>query len=203
MILPNGKYITALVVCLIATLGGVYFCYGCTPSTQKFNRMKEVGPHFPHPTIYIVSYFHRYCCCLTSSESRLRYHYSNDWLIGAWLMFYGCIIATIASIILLLYYIYYIDLYGILFIYEWGSSVLDMILFDLGCIYILLGSYPEVQNDDDKLLFQKAKIIKENDDDDNKITTINNNHHNDNDDIEKHQKEQQQQLSNELLQDIE
>ena len=101
MILTNGKYVTALAVCVIATLGGVYFCYGCTPSQQHFNKLKEMGPHFPHPTKYIVSCFQRYFCWFTSEESRLRYHYSNDWLIGAWLMLYACILATILSIVLL------------------------------------------------------------------------------------------------------
>ena len=158
MILPTGKYITALIACSLATLAAIYFCYACTPSIEFFEIIKERGAHFPHPTHYIVSYFHSICCCLSSHDSRIRYHYSNDWLIGAWLMLYACILATIGSIIMLLYYIYYIDLYGILYIYEWAASLIDMIVFDIGCMYILIGSYPEVFEDDTSL-FQKSTSV--------------------------------------------
>ena len=140
LILPNGKYITALIACILATMGCCYFCYGCTPTKEHFIKIKEMGPHFPHPTHEIVSWFQKYCCCCLKEESRIRYHHSNDWLIGSWLMLYACIISTIGCIIMLLYNIYYIDLYGIIYIYEYATSLIDMFIFDIGCLYIIIGN---------------------------------------------------------------
>jgi hypothetical protein len=74
--------------------------------------------------------------CLPGS---LKRHAVTDWLLLNWIMLWGCIAIDLICLALLCYAIKAEDNTAI---FDWGTGLLDMLLFTAGGMYFVAGSYP-------------------------------------------------------------
>lgn len=78
---------------------------------------------------------------------RLKFHLSNDWLIVSWGLTWGCVVSIVLSFGLL---VYNIGVGEARAIYDYSTSLLDLIFFFFGSLYFAIGSYALNSNDDMK-----------------------------------------------------
>jgi len=70
----------------------------------------------------------------------LKKHCGTDWLITTWVFFFGSVVWTLGSV----YFLYYCYIEGNdRETYIYASSLLDALLFTIGCAYFCAGSYDE------------------------------------------------------------
>jgi hypothetical protein len=126
-----------VIVCLLFTavmLLAVFTCYPIDDdkccACQCCRRREFVAPilHCCIP---------QWCC--------LRKHLANDWLIVSWGLFIGCILTTI--LLCALVYVA-VEAGSDRLIYDYVTSLVDMIIFTIGCMYFLAGSYPDETSSD-------------------------------------------------------
>lgn len=71
----------------------------------------------------------------------VKKHMNNDWLIVSWAMTWGCAGCVFMSLVMMVYSISYEKKPRD--IYDYATSLVDMILFFLGSLYFALGSYAQ------------------------------------------------------------
>ena len=133
--------IIVLVISLLVAFLFVYavllFVFSCYPNEE--NDMKR-----PHRVLDISLIAFKYCC----REKYIRKHLSNDWLAGCWLFLLASIIFTIGALLLFLQAIFD-DNTVTAFIMGTGFS--DSLIFAIGSLYFVAGSYPEYDENTDML----------------------------------------------------
>ncbi|KAI8899963.1 hypothetical protein BC833DRAFT_583856, partial [Globomyces pollinis-pini] len=90
----------------------------------------EYSSHHNQWTVYLRKIF--------GKRDWIEQHLYTDWLIGLWICYYGCILITIGSFSLLLFYIYKGKSSEY---YLMAAGGIDMLLFTLGFAYLIAGSY--------------------------------------------------------------
>ena len=127
-------FIVALAVCVIATLAMLIFVLACIPDEDLYLHNLEEGPHQPKAHSNYAPFFQKWCC-----EYAFHKHLLNDWLVAGWMMFWCCVFGTVCSTGMLLYGIYYSSWE---YIYDWGTGLVNCIMFTIGSAYLIAGSYP-------------------------------------------------------------
>lgn len=92
-------------------------------------------------------------CCEGSCYHK---HLVNDWLIVCWVVLICCILATICTVALLMFESSEHYRRGI---FDYATGLFDMILFLIGSMYIVAGSYP-IENADDRLVNVEVGGVK-------------------------------------------
>ena len=76
-------------------------------------------------------------CCF-GPNSTLHIHAKTDMLIVCWLSLFGSILATVGCVVVFIYYIIKNDPFGM---FNYSTGAVDMIMFTIGTVYYLAGSY--------------------------------------------------------------
>eukprot|EP00597_Dinobryon_sp_UTEXLB2267_P003350 CAMPEP_0170061732 /NCGR_PEP_ID=MMETSP0019_2-20121128/3199_1 /TAXON_ID=98059 /ORGANISM="Dinobryon sp., Strain UTEXLB2267" /LENGTH=437 /DNA_ID=CAMNT_0010267655 /DNA_START=258 /DNA_END=1571 /DNA_ORIENTATION=+ len=121
-------YLGLMAVAIIVSIGTYLFVRACYPSEEDVEHMKIIKP---------ISRVMCYCCL---SRSWMKKHMPNDWLAGAWFIYWAMVFATFASFIILIYTLVFASLVN-KFVLAWGFF--SNVCFLLGAAYFVSGSYPE------------------------------------------------------------
>jgi len=114
----------ALAVTVIVTIAMVILTTYCYPREDHT------------PRAFFVNLLCVFCC----KDSCWGKHLANDWLLGCWLIYLGTLFGCVCAVGLLAYYIYHRFPREV---YDWSTGLFDLVLYLLGSMYVLAGSYPE------------------------------------------------------------
>jgi hypothetical protein len=118
----NLEYRAALIFCVFISVVMLFFVYLVYPSADKVP-FELISPHL-----------HR-CCGPTRGIFR---HVENDWLIFCWVVVMGSVFATVGSIMVMIYYASFGNRFGI---FNFATGAFDCLLFLIGAMYYVAGSY--------------------------------------------------------------
>ena len=136
----KGLYLLSTGICaffsalfFVATLA----CYPGLIIAEEFENRHNPKQYL---TPWITPCLPEECCGF-----RLKYHLGNDWLIVSWGMTWGCVVSIMMSACLLAYNISVGDSRAI---FDYSTSLLDLIFFLFGSLYFAIGSYAMGANDE-------------------------------------------------------
>lgn len=141
---PEEKeYQLALALCIFFSAAFLAYIVAVSPLTkEKYEEKKKLHHMGVHTSMNYISPILHTCCCSVSGcycpKEWIR-HVANDWLIVCWLSAIGCFLAVLLSIALLVSSIQAHDKRGI---FDWATGLADMIMFLIGSMYLVAGSYP-------------------------------------------------------------
>lgn len=92
-----------------------------------------------YPTSYTEPFFYPILVKCIGNRSFLEIHCCNDWLVTTWLFFFASLLWFIGSVFMLIYQ--YCKNQNGKEIYLYISSIFDSILFLIGSMYYIAGSY--------------------------------------------------------------
>jgi hypothetical protein len=93
--------------------------------------------------------------CIPNYFTSLRRHLANDWLIISWGILFCCAF-SVAACAGLLYFAEVDGIYGQ--VYNYSTGLVDMIIFTVGSMYFLAGSYPDQDKTDALELTEVAAV---------------------------------------------
>lgn len=125
-----GSYLMYCLVAasLFAILGSLIFLANCYPSDDD-------RPMYVLPLLLWFNCGH--CCC---SEETIAKHLVNDWLAGTWIIL---IVTAFGTFVCFLTFIYAMAEGDGLSLFVNGCTFADCVLFLIGSVYFVAGSYPE------------------------------------------------------------
>ena len=94
-----------------------------------------------------------FLACIPKSWS-VRKHVANDWLVVSWGLLYACIFSVLICAILLRDAV---RDHEDRLIFDYATGLADMLLFTIGSMYFLAGSYPDPVTDINKVLVKDGK----------------------------------------------
>eukprot|EP01038_Epipyxis_sp_PR26KG_P012919 gene12919-17314_t len=121
----DAEFRLAFILCLIFSVATFLLTLACYPS---------VGRH-KKPTKILAKLM---CTCFCK-QSWYGFHFANDWLIAMWVVVVGCVFSCFAAFFMLCYYIWNFDAREV---FNFSTGLVDCILFLIGSLYLLAGSYP-------------------------------------------------------------
>ena len=143
----SQSFFLALLLAILFSILTFLAVLACYPPEESVTDDEEEGREHMHwiyvmcPCLRRQEYLAPMClCCIPSYFSTLRKHLGTDWLIVSWGLLVGCISSDVICLGLLLYSIRHNDGRGI---FDYSTGLVDMILFTVGSMYFLAGSYPE------------------------------------------------------------
>eukprot|EP01036_Dinobryon_divergens_P032404 gene32404-41983_t len=113
-------YLGLLAVSIIVSVGSYLFVRACYPTEEE--QMKIIKP------------ISRVMCFFCLSRDWMKKHMPNDWLAGAWFIYWAMVFATVASFIILLYTIVFASLVNK---FVMGCGVFSNICFLFGALYFV------------------------------------------------------------------
>ena len=135
-----------LATCICAFFSLLFFiatlaCYPGLIIAEEFEHRHDPKQYL---SPWITPCFPEECC-----GYRLKYHLGNDWLIVSWGMTWGCVVSIVLSMGLLVNAIVIKDARSI---YDYATSILDLIFFFFGSLYFALGSYANIAEEHKKIV---------------------------------------------------
>ena len=118
----NHEYAGALFCCSLGSVLAVII-------TMLFYPTKNGDKDFMAPILHM--------CCF-GPKSNFHVHAKTDMLIVCWLSLFASICATFGCIVVFIYYITKSDALGM---FNYSTGAVDMVLFTIGTVYYLAGSY--------------------------------------------------------------
>ena len=115
----------------------VYCCYHISSSLSSSSSGFFV--YCCYPTSYTEPFFYPILVKCIGNRSFLEIHCCNDWLVTTWLFFFASLLWFIGSVFMLIYQ--YCKNQNGKEIYLYISSIFDSILFLIGSMYYIAGSY--------------------------------------------------------------
>ncbi len=135
-------YLLSVAVSVLMVLGTYLFVLASYPSSDKSpNQIILKISSFFCPSLRSERSPTPCCCCI----SDLKPHIINDWLAGAWIIFFGTLISFVASVFFLFYFV---DKHSNLSIFIYASAFFQNLFFLLGSAYFVSGSYGMVSSSD-------------------------------------------------------
>jgi len=123
----SHEFSGACFVCCFATVLSVLFTITMYPSSSLAAGSKQ----------RLAPYLHSVCF---GPGSTMHVHVKTDILIVFWVGLWGCVFGTVGCVVLLAYYIYKKDGLGI---FNYVTGGVDLVLFLVGSLYYLAGSYAD------------------------------------------------------------
>ena len=125
----KGLYLLSTGICSFFSLLFFVATLACYPGLIIAEEFENRHNPKQYLAPWITPCFSETCCGF-----RLKYHLSNDWLIVSWGMTWGCVVSIVLSMCLLAYNISVGDARAI---YDYATSVVDLIFFFLGSLYVI------------------------------------------------------------------
>jgi hypothetical protein len=140
----SGLFMISFILSIIFTVVTFVAVLACYPGLDE-GEHKTLCIYVLCPCLRRKEYISPIFLHCLSKDSRLRRHVANDWLVVSWGLFLGCLFSTIICIALLYYAVK--DEEDRL-IFDYSTAFVDMLLFTVGSMYFLAGSYPELDGID-------------------------------------------------------
>ena len=139
----SALFMVAFVMCVVFTFITLVAVFACYPGNEEEHHTLCI--YVLCPCLRRKEYLAPILLACLPKNSSLRRHVSNDWLVVSWGLFLGCLFSTAICIALLYYAVQ--DGEGRL-IFDYSTGFVDMLLFTIGSMYFLAGSYPSPESDD-------------------------------------------------------
>jgi len=123
----------SLVCTILLVIGTYLFVLAVYPEMKE-----KTNQFFPDCVISVVG-----------KDSELVYHMQNDWIVGCWVFFYGTLITTIWAAFFFVAKLYSRNYYEC---YVFFTTFIDCIIFVIGSMYFVAGSYPMTDKTIDEAL---------------------------------------------------
>jgi len=129
-------YKVALTACVLATVLFFAFIIFASPTSRQDFETREREKIQTLESLESLHFLAPYVKRIL--PQKLHSHVTNDWIIVCWLMLIGSIICTFVSIAYAVYLGLENDNRGV---YNWALSSIDMVIYSIGCFYLVAGSY--------------------------------------------------------------
>jgi len=129
--------VIGLLVALLFVYAVLLFVFACYPN--EVNELER-----PHRVLDFSLIAFKYCC----TEKYLRKHLSNDWLAGCWLFLLASMIFTVGATFLFFQALFDNNTTTTFIM---GTGFSDSLIFAIGSMYFVSGSYPEQDVNSDML----------------------------------------------------